>query len=96
MPSQKKSKAKKGAKKKEEGGQQQGQEAPEAQMERLKIADDSQADEVALLEKAIKLAAAEKEALETLRPLNKRSRTKKWQQNMMMNAYMDTSQLRIT
>jgi hypothetical protein len=64
MPSKKKSKARKGVKKKEEEGQQQGQGAPEAQMERLKIADDSQADEDVLLEKAIKLAAAEKEALD--------------------------------
>jgi hypothetical protein len=46
--------------KKAEG--QQG--TPDTQMERLKIADDSQADEDALLEEAIKLAAAEKESLD--------------------------------
>jgi hypothetical protein len=64
MPSKKKSKARKGGKKMKEEGQRQQQGAPEAQMERLKIADDSQADEDALLEEAIKLAAAEKEALD--------------------------------
>jgi hypothetical protein len=53
-------KARKGAKKAKE---QQG--TPDTQMQRLKIDEDSsQADEDALLEKAIKLAAAEKEALE--------------------------------
>jgi hypothetical protein len=56
MPSKKKSKARKGAKKAEG---QQG--APDTQRERLKI---DQADEDALLEEAIKLAAAEKEALD--------------------------------
>jgi len=60
MPSKKKSsriKARKGSKKEEQ------QETPDTQMERLKI-DDTEADEDALLEEAIKLAAAEKEALE--------------------------------
>jgi hypothetical protein len=40
------------------------QETPDAQMERLKIDEDTEADEDALLEEAIKLAAAEKEALD--------------------------------
>ena len=47
-------------------GQQQG--TLDAQMERLNIDEDSQtnADEDALLEEAIKLAAAEKEALDAV------------------------------
>jgi hypothetical protein len=67
MPSKKKSssrqsRARKGVKKEEvvEKG------APEAKMERLKIDDNSQADEDAILEEAIKLAAAGKEALDAV------------------------------
>jgi hypothetical protein len=67
MPSKKKSssrqsRARKGVKKEEEV--EKG--APEAKMERLKIDDNSHADEDAILEEAIKLAAAEKEALDAV------------------------------
>ncbi len=44
-------------------GKEQQQGTLDAQMERLKIDEDSQVDEEALLEEAIKLASAEKEAL---------------------------------
>lgn len=55
-------------------------EAPDLQMERLKIDKDSQkekADEDAALEEAIKLAAAEKEALDAAAAEIERSMTEK-------------------
>ena len=77
------SKARKGAKKAEG---QQG--TPDTQMERLKI---EQANEDALLEEAIKLAAAEKEALDAAAAEQKEQNEK---EAATMNANMDTSQLR--
>ena len=68
MPSKKKTsrgRARKGRnnrKKKNEGEQQQGPLELDTQMERLKIGDESEAS---FLDEAIKLAAAEKEALES-------------------------------
>jgi hypothetical protein len=87
MPSKKKksssrNKARKGGKKAEE---EQG--TPDAQMQRLKI-EDSQADEDALLEKAIQLAATEKEALKAA-DAKKEETNRKLARNMVMDAVMD-------
>jgi hypothetical protein len=94
MPPKKKSTRPKAARRGDEKAEgQQGQGTPDTEMERLKIADDSQADEDAFLEEAIKLAAAEKEALDAAAAQQK-EQDKKWQRNMKMIANMDTSQLR--
>ena len=65
---------KKAAKKEEE----KFEETPDAQMQRLKIGgDDFQADEDAALEEAIKVAAAQKEALDAANAENEKAITKK-------------------
>ena len=81
-PSKKKShhrgKARRGGNSKKVG--EKKDEAPDLQMERLKIDKDSQkekADEDAALEEAIKLAAAEKEALDAAAAEIERSMTEK-------------------
>jgi len=91
MPSKKKksssrNKARKGGNKTKEK-----LEIPDAQMQRLKI-DDSQADEDALLEKAIKLAAAEETALAA----KSEETSENWQRNMAMDAITGGSKQKIT
>jgi hypothetical protein len=67
MPSKKKKKSSRGKVRKgvsNKDKEEEKFEIPDAQMQRLKIDEDFQSDDDALLEKAIKLAAAEKSALE--------------------------------
>jgi hypothetical protein len=90
-PKKKKSSRPKAARrgdKKEEG--QQG--TPDTQMERLKIADDSQADEDAFLEEAIKLAAAEKEALDAAAAQQKEQNEKAKHVNECQHGYVATEE----
>ena len=82
MPSKKKNsrggKARKGANNKKVEEKKKEAETPDAQMQRLKIGgDDFQADEDAALEEAIKVAAAEKEALDAANAENEKAITKK-------------------
>ena len=102
-PSKKKShhrgKARRGGNSKKVG--EKKDEAPDLQMERLKIDKDSQkekADEDAALEEAIKLAAAEKEPLDAAAAEIERSMTEKkaTKRSELCSVFMDTSQRRIT
>ena len=82
MPSKKKShhrgKARKGANNKKVEEKKKEAETPDVQMQRLKIGgDDFQADEDAALEEAIKVAAAQKEALDAANAENEKAITKK-------------------
>ena len=83
MPSSKqkshhRGKARKGANNKKVEEKKKEAETPDAQMQRLKIGgDDFQADEDAALEEAIKVAAAQKEALDAANAENEKAITKK-------------------